>query len=370
MTSNDSARGKAGNAHASNVQSLAEFGWNSHFESRLDNEERTECFPVRVTAVHRNALEVMGPAYEGRIAPFGGRAGAGDDGETVATIGDWLLLERETLRPRSILQRRSLFKRRAAGTTVGTQLMAANIDTLFIVSSCNQDFNAARLERYLALAREAEVTPLIVLTKADLAQDMRNYVSEALRLTPGLMVEALDARAPKDVARLEPWCRSGQTIALIGSSGVGKSTLLNTLAGADIAETSGIRAGDDKGVHTTTARSLHRLRAGGWLLDSPGMRELRLTDVESGINQVFADVTEIAANCRFRNCQHEAEPGCAVQNAISEGRLDAERLKRYRKLMREDARNTETLAESHRRARAWGKIARSSMRTKRDRTSY
>lgn len=369
MTRKDKVRASADTPDAS-PQTLADFGWSSHFETQLDEAARAAGIPVRVGAVHRNALEVMGPEHTGRITPFAEPDDETERGETVATVGDWLLLDRENLRPRRILRRRSLFKRRAAGTTVGTQMIAANVDTLFIVSSCNQDFNIARLERYLALAREAEVTPLVVLTKADLAQDMRNYVSAALRLTPGLMVEALDARAPRDVARLDPWCRNGQTIALMGSSGVGKSTLLNTLAGAEIAETAGIRAGDDKGRHTTTGRSLHRLRAGGWLLDSPGMRELRLTDVETGIEHVFSDVAALAASCRFRNCRHDSEPDCAVQNAIANGTLDAERLNRYRKLMREDARNTETLAQSHRRARTWGKLARSAMRAKRDRTSF
>ena len=184
----------------------------------------------------------------------------------------------------------------------------------------------------------------------------------------GLMIEALDARAPKDVARLEPWCGRGQTIALLGSSGVGKSTLLNSLNQSEINAAAPARAGDDRGRHTTTARSLHKLRAGGWIIDTPGMRELRLTDVESGIDRVFADVHELAGRCRFTDCRHESEPDCAVQSAIANGSLDEDRLRRYRKLLREDARNSETLFEAHARARTFGKLARRSLQTKRDRT--
>jgi ribosome biogenesis GTPase len=268
------------------------------------------------------------------------------------------------------LQRRSLFKRRAAGKTVRAQLIAANVDTLFIVSSCNMDFNAARIERYLALAHEAEVTAILVLTKADLATDKEVHLQEATRLRPGLLAEAVDARSSEEVKRLAPWCGHGQTVALLGSSGVGKSTLLNTLSGASVQSTGGIREGDERGKHTTTARSLFRLPSGAWLLDTPGMRELQLTDARTGIGEVFSDVEDLAAQCRFKDCLHESEPGCAIQGALASGRLDNERLRRYRKLLREDARNSETLADAHARARAFGRLARRGAQAKRDRNGF
>jgi ribosome small subunit-dependent GTPase A len=216
-------------------------------------------------------------------------AGIADD-EAKATVGDWVLLEPRTLRPRRLLQRRSLLKRRAAGTGRDVQLIAANVDTLLVVSSCNQDFNPARLERYLALARACDVTPVIVLTKADLVETPQELVRAASRFLPDVLAEALDARDPLQALRLAPWCAPGQTVALVGSSGVGKSTLVNTLTGVGRIATQPVRLDDDRGRHTTTARTLHRLAAGGWLLDTPGMRELQLTDSAAGLDDV----------CRYR----------------------------------------------------------------------
>ncbi|HTV67930.1 MAG TPA: ribosome small subunit-dependent GTPase A [Rhizobiaceae bacterium] len=340
---------------------LADFGWTSFFQSQIDPGETL--FPVRVMAVHRDRLEVAGPGVVADTPPFADSAG-GD--ESTATIGDWLLIEPDTLRPRRLLDRRSLFKRRAAGTERRLQLIAANVDTLFIVSSCNRDFNIARLERYLALAREAEVTPVVVLTKADLAEDAEAFAAQARKLLPGLLVETLDARDPGSVALLAPWCGRGQTVALVGSSGVGKSTLVNTLTGEAIA-TQGIRAHDERGKHTTTGRALHRLPGGGWLVDTPGMRELQLTDAEAGIKDVFADLVMLARQCRFADCRHQTEPGCAVQAAIASGEVDSARLHRWRKLVAEEAYNNETLSERRARDRAFGKMARRAMQDKRAR---
>lgn len=338
------------------ISELAAYGWSSFFSSQLSPAELAECQPVRVVAVHRDRWQVVAPGLELSL-PL-----AGVDAATTAA-GDWLLLDAHTQRLRRRLERSSLFQRKAAGTAVRLQPIAANVDTVFIVSSCNQDFNPARLERYLALAREARVTPLLVLTKADLSTDAADRVRVAARLQNGLMVECLDARDTTAVQALLPWCGSGQTVALVGSSGVGKSTLAAALSGRALA-TQAIREDDARGRHTTTARTLYRLPGGAWLMDTPGMRELSLAQAGEGLAEVFADVLVHAADCRFADCSHAGEPGCAVAAAMAAGELDPARLQRWRKLAAEEAWNSETLAQRRSRERSFGKLAKRVMEDK------
>lgn len=336
--------------------SLAELGWSPFFQQQLDLHEIEEHIPVRITAVHRDRVEVMG-AYPFEPLPMPPSFFEGADEDRPA-VGDWLMLDAEALRPQRILERKSLFKRRSAGTSGRTQLIASNVDTLFIVSSCNHDFNLSRMERYLALAHEAEVTPVIVLTKADLAEAPEYYRDQTLELDNSLLVECVNALDPRDLENLTVWCGSGQTVSLVGSSGTGKSTLVNSLSGEIVQDTGGIREDDAKGRHTTTSRSLHILPSGGLILDTPGMREIQLVDVKAGIEAVFEDIEALATQCKFNDCGHASEPGCAIQAAIATGDLTERRLKSWQKLLREEERNTMDHAAQRRKWRAIGKMHR------------
>jgi len=239
------------------------------------------------------------------------------------------------------------------------QLIAANINTLFVVSALNHNFSLNRIERYLVLAREAGAEVVVVLTKADLCDDPAHCTDQVRALDPMLMVEAVNARDQASVQVLEPWCRTGHTVAMLGSSGVGKSTLINTLLGQVSQDTAPARASDDKGRHTTTSRSLHWMANGSVLLDTPGMRELQLTDCESGVQETFADIEALVAQCRYSDCQHQTEPGCAVLAALDTAQIDQRRLSNYLKLMREQAHNSASLAEKRARDRSLSRFYRS-----------
>ena len=278
------------------------------------------------------------------------------------TVGDWLVLDSTGDRVQRVLERKSVFKRMSAGLKVDIQLIASNVDTLLIVASCNADFNPSRLERYLALALDAGTTPVIVLTKADQTEDPESYRNQAQRLRRDVAVEVVNALDPATLGGVRAWCTRGQTLALVGSSGVGKSTLANALAGVEVAATRAIRESDERGRHTTTHRALHFLPGGAAIVDSPGMRVLKLADAEVGLGEVFDDVEGLAARCRFVDCEHDTEPGCAVREALADGTLDERRFANYQKLQREQRYARETIAERNARHRKFSKMVKARMK--------
>ncbi|AJE48928.1 ribosome small subunit-dependent GTPase A [Celeribacter indicus] len=337
---------------------LTDLGWSQFFNGQLDLEEIGTLTPVRLSEVRRRSVVALTPALE-RVEI----ALTGDHVATDMAVGDFALTDGTRLI--RLLERKTLISRKAAGIAAQAQLIAANIDTLFITTSCNQDFNEARLERYLAIALDAEAVPVIVITRKDRPEEMpaEDYETRAKSIYEGAEVMLVNAKDAEDIARLERYCGRGQTIALVGSSGVGKSTLARGLTGEEI-EVGEIREDDAKGRHTTTARSMHRMHAGGWLIDTPGMRELALHDASEGIATLFEDITELAAMCKFSDCRHRGEPGCAVRAAVEAGELDPERVERWRKLLEEDARNTETIAEARDRGRKFSKTVKSAKKAK------
>jgi ribosome biogenesis GTPase / thiamine phosphate phosphatase len=279
-------------------------------------------------------------------------------------VGDFVLHHEG--RVTRLLDRQSHLTRRASGSATERQLIAANLGALAVVSSCNADFNMARIERYLAMARAGGVVPLVVLTKADM-NDPAPYLEQLAAAAPDTVALALNAQDKAAVAAaLAPWIAPGQTLALAGSSGVGKTTLANALT-EETHLTQAIREDDARGRHTTTARHMVRLVTGGWLIDTPGMRELQLTDAAQGLAESFGDLETLSLSCRFSDCGHVSEPGCAVQAALQDGSLDADKLRRWQKLLREDAANSRTLAATHAVNRAFGKVGRKAQAEKKAR---
>ena len=324
------------------MHSLDVLGWTSFFEQQVTDTERAAWSPARVVWEGRDRYRISGGEDEWHASLSGRLRHTAVSRADLPAVGDWVLA---AVRPAEgtatihrVLARKSCFSRAAAGRSTEVQIVAANIDTVLIVTSCNRDFNLRRLERYLALAWESGATPVVVLNKADLFEgDVERWYADIGPVMQGVPVAITSAVRGDGLADLREILRSSGTTALLGSSGVGKSTLINALTGDSGQEVLPIRDGDDRGRHSTTARQLFCLPGGGILIDTPGMRELQLWDAARGLDQAFADVESLAAACRFRDCSHGSEPGCAVLAAVERGELEAGRLDSYHRLRREDA---------------------------------
>lgn len=339
------------------INRLLDLGWNHDFQSQLDLNSLETQLPFRVVSVQRNLIGCVGLDSENHtkalsLSTYYWRH---EPPELHPAVGDWVMVD-HAFNPVKLLDRKTVIKRRGAGNESVVQLIAANIDTLFIVTSCNYEFNINRIERYLAIAAESAIDCVLVLTKVDLCPDSAPYIDAVKKSHPQLPAERVNATDPEATLVLEKWIHYGQTVALLGSSGVGKSTIINSLKGEVQQTTGAIRESDSKGRHTTTSRSLHRLKSGGLLLDNPGMRELQVVDSEAGIKAAFSDIDELAIHCRFKDCNHVNEPGCAVINAIQSEKLEQRRLDNYHKLSAEQNYNNESLAERRSNDRALGRF--------------
>lgn len=304
-------------------------GWRGSFADQVTEDEANAGWqPARVCRVQTRRCHVW---CQSGLAALEVKL-FGSSG--LPAVGDWLLLDPKQKHPPRVLQRFGAVQRRAPGSRLATQIMAANVDTLLIVTACNQEFNQSRLERYLVLAREAGVNAVVVLTKTDLSEDPAGYLSQAQELSTDLRVVSVDARSQIAREQLGDVCTTGQTIAVLGSSGVGKSTLTNNLCGAEQA-IGAVRGSDNRGKHTTTSRSLHLHENGCVFVDLPGIREIQLVECTAGINEVFLEITHTISRCRFGNCTHQSEPGCAVTEALASEQIEPRRWKNYQTLCEE-----------------------------------
>lgn len=314
-------------------------GWSQFFHSQCTESELKKYQPARIFSMQKESVLLKTEVGEFWI-PLSGTMRSADP----FVVGDWFLFDSHQQKIIRRLKRKSLFKRITSAKHLYIQLIGANIDTLFIVTSCNDDFNLSRLERYLTFVHDAQTQAVIIITKSDLCADTTPYI-KALKELGDIDYIFADALSEHSLQNLKKWCGLGQTIALMGSSGVGKSTIVNTLMGGDVQMTGAIRDDDSKGRHTTTHRSIHILKNGGLLLDSPGIRELQTLANQDAVHTTFDDIITLAQNCEFRDCQHDKEQGCAVKDAINNQKISQRRFDNYKKLSFESERANQMLSK-------------------------
>lgn len=327
------------------LDALRELGWGEPFQAAFVPYAEQGLVAARVGVEHRNRY-IVHDGEGDRDARLSGKLRlllkqTGDR----PVVGDWIALKNESGGAATIharLPRKSQFSRKVAGRTTQEQVMAANVDTVFLATALTGDVNPRRIERYLLLGWESGANPVILLTKSDLVEDVQSAVAEVERVAQGVPVHVVSGRTGGGLKQLTPYLHAGETVAMLGSSGVGKSTLINQLLGTDRLRTAEVRD-DGRGRHTTSYRELVRLPGGALIIDTPGLRELQLWEADVGLQEAFTDIEDLAAACRFSDCAHQSEPGCAVRTALENGQLPAGRLDNYHRLKRELAHIAEKM---------------------------
>lgn len=318
---------------------LKKIGWDNYFEEKFE-EYKSKGYSVgRISSEHKNLYKILTEKGEISGEISGKLRFSAQESGNYPAVGDWVVIIMVAGEDKAIihdiLPRKSKFSRKEAGLNTREQIAASNVDTVFLVNALNDDFNLRRIERYLIVAWESGAVPVIILSKADLCDDIDEKISAVERIAVGVSIHIISSFTKEGFDTLQKYFCSNKTVVLLGSSGVGKSTLINELIGEELMDTKEISSFNSKGRHTTTYRQLIALPEGGVVIDTPGMRELQLWDGNEGISGTFEDIENIAKKCYFSDCKHRKEPNCAVKKAINDGVLSAERYENYTKLLKE-----------------------------------
>jgi len=349
---------------------LNELGFDDWFRQKLDELNRTEGDIARVTRVDRGRYLLRNEYGEIQAEVAGRMLFAVESSGDVPCVGDWVRVDYHNEGRQAIIQeilpRKTFLRRKTAGKKIDYQMIAANIDTAFIIQSGDNDFNLRRLERYLVMVREGHIEPVILLSKSDLlsATDLDRHLAEIQNSQSGVKVAAFSSKSEAGLSTVRPMLEPGRTYCLLGSSGVGKTTLLNKLVGQDMFETKPVRSKDDRGLHTTARRQLIVLDNGAMLVDTPGLRELGLLAVSNSIDDSFSDILALAGECKFNDCTHTREKGCAILTALNQGNLDEGRYRNYLKLKKESDYHEMSYVDKRRKDKEFGRMVKSVMKYK------